>query len=481
MRGSLIALVVFFAFGATACTTTYSEKVSGARSAFFAGDLETARVLLANQIESVGPDDDTHDLLLLEDSIVQLASGNPAAAEERLRKVRDDFDALEKERLKQVMGEFTSYLTDDRFTVYAGEDYERLLIRVMLAFSNLLGDGGDAIAYSNQILEKQREILEQDSPDRSGRKYKSGYKRVGVGAYLYGVITEASDATGASEARISYKRVQEWEPQFKAIEEDLERVEKGGYSRPGHGIVYVFGFVGRGPVKIEVFEHDLTMASEIALQMMRFIPTFRDYGPTLDLSPLRVPQLIAYPDNGIRGLRISVDGEEHGITQTVTDVTATALQQYAQVRDWILGKAILRRMVKKAITTAAKGTARRVVRKGDHRHGDAAEFGIEVAGIIANTIWSALERADTRHWTLLPDKIQVLRLELPVGEHEISAQPSMTGDTFGRSRSTRIKVVSGNNTYVLAFVPTPYSGPGLLTSRPASSRTTDQATVSRNP
>lgn len=463
----LISVGVVLAYGLvlSACSATYSEKIAGVLTAYYNGDLATARLEIANAIENSGPGEGEYNLFLLEESLVQLASGDAQAAEERLRVVRDSLDKLEAENLQGIMGELGSYLADDRFTVYKGDDYERILVRVFLAFASLLAGGDDAIAYSNQILEKQRDILEQESPDRTGRKYKRRYKRLGVGAYLYAVITEDRDSTGESEASISYKRVREWEPQFTSIEKDIRRVDQEAHTQAGHGVLYVFGFVGRGPVKVEVVEEDLMIGSEISLQMVRFIDVFRDYGPTLDLSPIRIPDLVPYPENLVRHLSIWVNGEQKGTTETLTDVTRTAMQQYAQVRDWVLAKALLRRMVKKAITTGVKGAARQAVRSGDHRHEDAAFVAIEIAGILANTIWSGVERADTRHWSLLPDKIEAVRIELPAGVHEIDVLPGVGQDTFGRKRSTRVRIVEGGHTYVYAFVPSPVAGPALLSSR----------------
>ena len=41
-----------------------------------------------------------------------------------------------------------------------------------------------------------------------------------------------------------------------------------------------------------------------------------------------------------------------------------------------------------------------------------------VALDIAGIAWEATEAADTRCWGLLPEKIQVLRIELPAGRHQ---------------------------------------------------------------
>ena len=45
----------------------------------------------------------------------------------------------------------------------------------------------------------------------------------------------------------------------------------------------------------------------------------------------------------------------------------------------------------------------------------------------AGVVWEATESADTRCWGLLPEKIQVLRIELPAGQHQLSLQAFVFG------------------------------------------------------
>ncbi|MBI4586563.1 MAG: hypothetical protein HY717_21340 [Planctomycetes bacterium] len=451
------------------CSATYSGKLAPVREAYFAANLTAAQAELQGIIEDEGEGSKERDCLLLEEGLLQLASGDSKAAEETLLRVRDSFDALETRRAKEVMSNILSYFADDRSTVYGGEDYEKIMIRVLLAFASLMHGGADVIAYTNQILEKQRAILDELSPDRSGRKYKDKYKKIGAGAYLYGIVTEDRDPTASSEVKISFGRVKEWEPQFTSIDADLERVEKGVHSQPGNGVLYVFTFVGRGPDKVEVEEADLTFASEIALQFTRFIPVLRHFGPTLDLSPLKTWRLRPSLNN-IAAIEVTVDGHAAGATETLTDVTLTAIQQYNAVKDWVLAKAILRRMLKKAVVTAAKGAGRMAVdktKRKEKRDEAWAHLLIELGGIAANTIWSAVERADTRCWSLLPDKIQVCRVELPAGEYEVVLTPRFGAGLGGLPRLARVKVHANENTYILGFIPTPGPGPALFASEPA--------------
>ena len=66
--------------------------------------------------------------------------------------------------------------------------------------------------------------------------------------------------------------------------------------------------------------------------------------------------------------------------------------------------------------------------------------GLDVAGVV----WEATESADTRCWGLLPDKIQVLRLELPAGTHQLALQPvSANGVPQGPPQPATVQVAAG--------------------------------------
>jgi hypothetical protein len=65
--------------------------------------------------------------------------------------------------------------------------------------------------------------------------------------------------------------------------------------------------------------------------------------------------------------------------------------------------------------------------------------------------WEATENADTRCWGLLPDTIQVLRLELPVGQHTLALRPiDRSGRPLGDAVPQTVTILDGRNTYVLA-------------------------------
>ena len=168
--------------------STYTDRVTEIRSAFYAQDLKSAEQLIAEGLKRTNGNE---DVLKLERAMTELADGEPWKAEQTLREVRDRFDYLEQ----ADVGEATlAYLTDDQRRSYAGEDYEKVLLRAFLALSNLLHDGADAGAYSLQMMEKQEQIIASAEAE-DGTNPKRDYPRVALAPYLQGMLQEV-DASG---------------------------------------------------------------------------------------------------------------------------------------------------------------------------------------------------------------------------------------------------------------------------------------------
>jgi len=100
-------------------------------------------------------------------------------------------------------------------------------------------------------------------------------------------------------------------------------------------------------------------------------------------------------------------------------------------------RAVVRRAAKEGIMYGAK-EALKTQKNGW------ADLAMNVGGIV----WEATESADCRCWGLLPDRIQVLRVELPVGDHQIHLQPDNGfGGLVGADATVRIE--PGRNTYLM--------------------------------
>lgn len=438
LRPVVVHLVVLSLFAG--CATHY-DRIQPVRNDFYTGKLETARVSLTEQQKKHRGE---ADVLKLDLAMVELASGRPQEAERLLRSVRDRFDDFEQ---KSVAEGAASMIIDDRTVAYQGEDYEKVLIRAMLALSNLMGDGGDASAYALQVTEKQSQIAEKlaekdkdkDSETEFDVKQRAeAYKQVALGPYIRAMIAEESPLTldDAVRARV---QVANWAPEFPAAKSDLQRAQHEAPMPAGHGILYVFTLVGKGPIKEQV-NAEATQASLLIADRIISAVSPRGLPPTL--APVPIPK-VRTTSSRTENVAVQIEGRPMGKTATIVDINMMAnLQQEARYPE-ILGRAVARRVLKKGAIYAVKEVT-------DAQPNSLPSLALNVVGIA----WEASEQADLRCWSMLPGKIQVLRTALPAGEHQIVLQPlSYTGTEVGIAAPTTVKIHAGRNTYLLGNFP----------------------------
>src|SRR5262245_49681178 len=253
-RGIFVAAALFSLL-CCGCAT-YAERTLKVRNAYYDNQLAAAETAIGEQLKR---DRANADLINLDRAMIALAAGDALGAERTLREVRDHFDELEG---AVATGKAVSYLSDDNARTYGGEDYEKVLIRAFLALSNLMHDGGDAEAYSLQLIDKQDQII-AGGVDTKGNNPKADYQRVALAPYLRGVLREATHLD-YDDAQRSYTAVVGWQPGFRPGRFDLDRAVNGQHSAPGNGVLYVFALTGRGPYKEETVEVASTVALLIA-------------------------------------------------------------------------------------------------------------------------------------------------------------------------------------------------------------------------
>ena len=422
---------------------SHGERVRPAHELFYAGQLDAAAKELQEQMEGARQD---RDVLALDLATTQLLSGHPAQAEATLREVRDRFDHLEQNDLSETA---LSYLTDDTYRAYHGEDYEKILIRVMLAMTSLMGDGVDAEAYCLQAMSKQQKLVE-DGQALDEANPKLAYQRVAAAPYLRGILREATHSNYDDVER-SFTHVVSWQPQFAAGAADLTRARNGQHSEPGNGVLYVFALVGRGPTKRQVAE---VPTSNQLLIADRILSATGKHTLPPTVAPIQVPQVVR-SENRVDGVLVSVADQPLGTTETLTDVGQLAVQQYSAVYPYIVARAVARRVIKKAAIYVAKEQM------------DGYQGWVSLAMDAAGVIWEARETADTRCWGLLPDKIQVLRLELPAGQHMLALRPTAGPVPQAGPSLADVTVENGRNTYLLAcFTDTRQIGEILVSGSP---------------
>jgi tetratricopeptide (TPR) repeat protein len=396
---------------------------------FYDGNLEQSESQLQEAIERYPRD---ADALALDLAMVQIFQGRASEAETTLRSTRDKLDFLEQKNLGESA---LAMLADDQQHAFCGEDYEKVLLRVMLALANLMHDGGDAEAYSLQINAKQQQLFElvrqndAEIPDQA-------YRPLVIGPYLHGVLREATHGNYDDAVR-AYTQVVSWNPQAAFARSDLERVQHGVHSQPGHGVLYLFALVGRGPYKAEAIEVPTSQALLIADRILSATGK-HELPPTI--APLKIP-VIQVPPVTVDQLEVTVPGVSGGRTETICDVAELAVQQNAARMPETMARAVVRRVVKKGAVYAAKDQLQ------------SSSPWTDLALTAAGVAWEATESADTRCWGLLPRQIQVLRMELPAGRHSISVRPLLAERPRGNSQNLSVPIEDGRNSYVLVYFP----------------------------
>lgn len=439
----LIRLVVIGVVLLSGCAT-YADRAHVVRTSFYANTLSGSLTEIEKGLKKGKGDE---DVLKLEKAMVLLADGKPQESEQLLREVRDRFDYLEQASVGEAA---LSWITDDNAKSYAGEDYERVLVRTFLALSNLMHDGSDAEAYSLQVAEKQQQIIAA-AVEPDGTNPKANYQQVALGPYIRAALREQTHRDFDDVAR-SREMVVNWQPDFAQGRVDLQRAAYGRHSEPGHGVLYVITLVGRGPYKEEVAE----IPSQVALLIAdRILSATGKHTLPPTIAPIKVPKVMPQV-NLIRSVNVSVNGQQQGQTETITDIGRMATEQYEAVYPSIVAKAVVRRVVKKGAIYAAKEVV------GVDKY-SWQSLALDAAGVV----WEATESADTRCWGLLPDKIQVLRVELPAGEHDLDLQPlGRHNHLTGAITNQKVSIADGRNTYVMAIYPDTKLVGQVLVSQP---------------
>ena len=414
--------------------STHANRVREAHEHFYAGRVDEAAESYRAQVGRRAGDT---DVLRLNLALVDLVSGRPREAEQALRVVRDEFDHLEQVDLAEVT---LSMLTDDQQLAYDGEDYEKVLARVFLALSNLMHDGGDAEAYSLQINAKQNELLHR-AGEQQVENVEAAYTPLAIGPYLRGMLREATHAN-YDDAQQAYAQVVSWQPNFRSGQHDLRRASEGVHSQPGHGVLYVFALVDRGPVKEQALEIPTSQAMLVA---DRIVSALGEYDVPPTLAAIKVPRVVV-PPKEVDHVQLFAGDSLIGQTEVICDVADLAFRQQEAQFPHVMGRAVARRVIKKAAVYAAKD--------GMEVESPWTDLAMSAVGVA----WEATEAADTRCWGLLPREIQVLRIELPAGQHKLQLRRAVRGQVLGVDAVVDVEVLDGRNSYLLGY----FTGQGII-------------------
>ena len=386
------------------------------------------------------------ELIAVDAAIASLMAADPKSAEQALVVARREIDHL---RQKDIREQAAAVLTDDKAVAWSGREFEQRMIDNLLILSSLLGDRQDAIAFANQAGEhivsdtKSSEQPKPESPQilTAGHSSESAVPPPGqfaanaLTAYLTAAVRSespmSSEATSAALKDIDY-----WldDKKHAAIQTGF-----GVDSSAGRGVLHVITFVGR----ITDWQPESSVPTSAALLLAdQILSAMGDHTLPPTIAPVRIARPILNTSRSPFKTAVRLVGhKDFTSSNTLLDLNKVAYQSYQNDRDQQIARAVARRIVKKGAVYAAKD---QLALSNDS--------GADVLLTLGGIAWEALEKPDLRHVRLLPERIDVLQMQLPEGQHQIELQASALGAT-PKYQTATVNIDNGRNTFLLCFRP----------------------------
>lgn len=318
---------------------------------------------------------------------------------------------------KSVSKQAASFLINDNTIPYRGEDFENAMANMFMALNYVgLGLWEDALVEARKVDNKLNVIN-----SRYGEGKENVYKEDAFIRFLMGVLYEAEGET--NDAFISYRKAEEiytndylqnygvTPPPFL-----IENLLTSAQAMDFHDEVAEIQDKYPGVVYMDPAEKQ--NKAEI------YFIHYNGLGPEKVENKWTIPMpdayvaTVAYPSFEKRTYRISrgeitlnslESGSSHrSSTILMEDIGSIAIKNLENRINRIKAKAIARATAKYVATRAASKVA-------EDQFGFLAGLATKIVG---NIVAAATEKADIRHWRLLPAEIRVGKVVLPPGDYE---------------------------------------------------------------
>jgi hypothetical protein len=411
-RAARLALIAAIAFGATGCAT-YTDHLAQASNAASAGNFAAA-VQDMNALMGVSRSDELPDQWTGDRPLAALERGSLQQALTKFPDSTRDFSgaepALELLDMKtDPIGALGSYLYSDSVKTYRTPPTERLALNPINSLNFLARGDLDGAAVEARRFQVMRDYL--DSRDIKAEGPAT------LGAYLSGFIFERR---GEGDRALRYYEEALAGGPLASLDAPIVRLARAnpyrgpritavlaretnapGEVAPPTELLVVLS-VGRVPHKIPQ-RIPVGAAVGIAGTVASGNINFLKYGAA---KVVVYPQLVNTPSM-LGPAAVTLDGQPVGVEQ-LTDLGASIWREYDEAKPRIVLAALMR--------MAARAGVAEGVRAGGGKQssllGDLLSFLFESTLV-------ALDRPDTRSWTMLPDRVLVARLAVAPGSHDV--------------------------------------------------------------
>ncbi len=416
-------------------------------SAYDQGDVDTATQQLSVLAEQ---SDAEEDIVALNGAVIDLMGGRPDSAVRTLEQTRRHLIHLQQ---FDVRDQTVAALKDDSRIAWSGREFERRMADNLLILASLLQNHDDAYSLALRGMESvrvDRLELQPAAPepnDESDSEQPSEPAPVPpryTANQLTAWLAAAVRSENIQDADLTDSLIQQaaaWDPGGRGQTATLQTL--GTHTSPDCGSLQVIVLAGR----ITEWRSERMMPTTAALLVAdRILSATADHSLPPSTSPVVIASPVHHQYTPEFQTRVFVDGCQEQSGQLVVDLNEAAWDSCLATRDDQLARAVVRRVVKKSAVYGAKDAL-------DVPKGSGTDLLLNVAGVL----WESRERADLRHWNLLPAGIELAQMELPAGRHSVRLQvvPSGAGDSAVVADQLEIPVTveNGRNTYVVCFRP----------------------------
>jgi hypothetical protein len=407
ITASLLCCIIFF----TGCGKDYREVIDAPEQKFYQGQqLEAARMLLKH-VNKKGRD----QLVFLMEAGYLL---HMATRYKDSNKVLLKAAELAKIKPISITKQVAALLVNQTKTNYRGEDFEKVLVHMILGINFIMLNNYDSAAVEFKAV--NQELLRIKSEDGTAR-YKQNLMAKYLTAIAHEIIADRDNSEEDREyAEVEYRQIIKLKPTLSMARRDLARLQ---VKNRDEGELVVIFQAGRSPVKVSRGKllSDPAMNGLITASVnSRNLAAGVSIGgilATMKLAENPIPQF-KRRSNKTKNLLISVQGQQ-ATTTMLENTEYTAIKTLEDDYNRLKGKFVAS-IVTKAIVSIAAGIAAREATKAAGGGSALSAFVGLVAGSGTGAALFASIRPDLRCWHTLPANFQLARMRLNPGEYTVN-------------------------------------------------------------
>lgn len=386
--GLFLLMTLLVSLNLVGCAT-YQSKVQGARDALVSRDYETAIKELKPLAEK---ENDDQLVYLLDYGVALQVAGRISESNNILLKADRLAEQIDYQSVSRIAG---SLALSEEMVQYKGDTFEKIFINAYLAMNYLaIGQLDDALVEARRINEKYLKYRADE---------KKSFEMNSFSKYLSALIWEADRKY--DDAYIAYEETYKIDPSISTIREDLIRSAKLARRMDTYK-----DWKKKFPEVLEESSwYDKNLGELVVIYQ-------QGWGPRKTANPneFRLPVLMpVYSETQNALLTIQDKGYR---SREVYDVQKAAIDTLNEDQGILVAKRVA--------GIATKAVLSDQIRQKNELLGDLAWIAMNVA-----------DRADVRQWSMLPQTIQTIRVQLRPGKYKFFLQglnfsSTPTGENF---------------------------------------------------